>query len=43
MDVWMATVTIALIVLTYIIIELVQLAAKPPRITHTRETQTYKQ
>ena len=40
MDIWMASVTIAIVVLTYLTIELVQLASRPPRITATRYVQT---
>ena len=40
MDIWMATVTIAIIILTYLVLELLQLASKPVRITHTRYVQT---
>ena len=39
-DVWMAIVTIAILILTYLVIELVQLASKPVRITTTRYVQT---
>ena len=40
MDIWMATVTIAILVLTYLVLELLQLASKPVRITHARYVQT---
>ena len=40
MDVWMATVTIAIMILSYLVLELLQLASKPVRITHTRYVQT---
>ena len=40
MDVWMTTVTIAIIILTYLVSKLLQLASKPVRITHTRYVQT---
>ena len=40
MDIWMAAVTIAILVLTYLVLELLQLASKPVRITHTRCVQT---
>ena len=39
-DVWMAIVTIAILILTYLVIELVQLASKPVRVTPTRYEQT---
>ena len=39
-DIWMAVVTIAILVLTYLVLELLQLASKPVRITHTRYVQT---
>ena len=39
-DVWMAIVTIAILILTYLVIELVQLASKPVRVTTTRYVQT---
>ena len=42
-DVWMALMTIAVVVLTYLVIELMQLASKPPRVTATRYTQTEKE
>ena len=38
-DVWMAIVTIAILILTYLVIELVQLASKPVRVTTTRYVQ----
>ena len=40
MDIWMAAVIIAILVLTYLVLELLQLASKPVRITHTRYVQT---
>ena len=40
MDVWMATMTIAIMILTYLVLELLQLASKPVRITHTSYVQT---
>ena len=40
MDIWMAVVTIAILVLTYLVLELLQLASKPVRITHPRYVQT---
>ena len=40
MDIWIATVTIAIVVLTYLVIELVQLASRPARVTATRYVQT---
>ena len=39
-DIWMAIVTIAILILSYLVIELVQLASKPVRITTTRYVQT---
>ena len=39
-DIWMAIVTIAILILTYLVIELVQLASKPVRVTTTRYVQT---
>ena len=39
-DVWMAVVTIAIFILTYLVIELVQLASKPVRVTTSRYVQT---
>ena len=39
-EVWMALMTVIVVILTYLVIELVQLASKPPRITATRYTQT---
>ena len=39
-DVWMAIVTIAILILTYLVIELVQLASKQVRVTTTRYVQT---
>ena len=39
-DVWMAEVTITIFILTYLVIELVQLASKPVRVTTTRNVQT---
>ena len=39
-DIWMAIVTIAILILTYLVIELVQLASQPVRVTTTRYVQT---
>ena len=39
-DVWMAIVTIAILILTYLVIKLVQIASKPVRVTTTRYVQT---
>ena len=39
-DVWMAIVTIAILILTYLVIQLVQLVSKPVRVTTSRYVQT---